>query len=29
MFGANDEPRGEASILSPDVRKMVARVLKR
>lgn len=29
MFGANDEPGGEASICSPDVCKMVAGVIKR
>lgn len=29
MFGANDGPGGEASIRSPDVCKMVARVIKR
>lgn len=29
MFGANDEPGGEASIHSPDVCKMVAGVIKR
>lgn len=29
MFGTNDEPGGEASFHSPDVYKMVARVLKR
>ena len=29
MSGANDEPGGEASSCSPDVCKMVARVIKR